>query len=103
VVSLPEKSSYSRAEEEASVAIVDRNLESAERTAEQADEECLALEADVSDGGMVEAVLKHVVRHFGRMDGIHNNAGMATLTLSQRTSAMTVLSVVGRRYRRRHL
>ena len=39
----------------------------------------IALRADVSDQGEVERAVEGVVRHFGRIDGAVNNAGVVTL------------------------
>lgn len=67
---------YARAE--ATVAILDRNLERAQSTANEAGGDCFALQADVSDGGQVESAFSNVVKHFGRIDAVHNNAGIAS-------------------------
>lgn len=66
---------YSR--EGAAVAILDRDLEAARRTAGELKGDSLALEADVSDGIAVEAAMREVCSRFGRIDAIHNNAGIA--------------------------
>ena len=63
--------------EGASLAILDRNLEAAEHTAARVGGGCLALGADVSDGPIVEAAIEQVLRRFGRIDAVHNNAGIA--------------------------
>ena len=67
---------YSR--EGARVAIVDWNLEAAKRTASELPTESLALQADVSDGAAVEAAFLAITERFGRIDAIHNNAGIAS-------------------------
>ena len=69
------------AREGASVAILDRNLGAAENTAHQADESCIVIEADVGEGAMVEAAVAKVLSHFGRIDAVHNNAGIASPSL----------------------
>ncbi len=66
------------AREGASVAILDRDLKAAERTAGELGDESLALHADVSDGAAVEAAVTAVVARFGRIDGVHNNAGISS-------------------------
>jgi meso-butanediol dehydrogenase / (S,S)-butanediol dehydrogenase / diacetyl reductase len=65
------------AREGASVAILDRNLEAAEDVATRAGSRCLALSADVAEGPMVESAITQVLKRFGRIDAIHNNAGIA--------------------------
>lgn len=65
------------AREGATVAIVDWNLEAAESVAAQVGGVCVALRADVSDGPMVESVMAQVLQRFGRIDAVHNNAGVA--------------------------
>ena len=67
--------------EGAGVAILDRNLEAAENTARGVGENCIAISADVSDGGMVEAAITQVLDRFGRIDAVHNNAGIASPSL----------------------
>jgi meso-butanediol dehydrogenase/(S,S)-butanediol dehydrogenase/diacetyl reductase len=62
--------------EGALVGVVDRNLEEARKTADDAGNNCFAVEADVSDGGAVESAVKIVLDKFGRIDAIHNNAGI---------------------------
>ena len=68
--------------EGAYVAILDRNLEGAEQVASEAGERCIALKADVADGPMVESAIAQVLKRFGRIDAVHNNAGIATPSLS---------------------
>jgi meso-butanediol dehydrogenase / (S,S)-butanediol dehydrogenase / diacetyl reductase len=67
--------------EGATVAILDRNLEAAEDTARKAGENCMAIRADVADGAMVEAGIAAVLQRFGRIDAVHNNAGIASPSL----------------------
>ena len=67
---------YSR--ESAHVAIIDWNLETAKRTVRELSTEGLALHADVSDGNAVEAAILAVTKRFGRIDAVHNNAGIAS-------------------------
>jgi meso-butanediol dehydrogenase / (S,S)-butanediol dehydrogenase / diacetyl reductase len=67
---------YARAE--ATIAILDRDLEGARRTASEAGADCIALHADVSDGDQVNSAISTVLKHFGRIDAVHNNAGIAS-------------------------
>jgi len=66
------------AREGASVAILDRDLQAAQNTAKRVGERCSALSADVADGTSVEAAMAEVLKRFGRIDAVHNNAGLAT-------------------------
>lgn len=66
------------AREGAAVAILDRNLDAARRTATEAGNDCIALCADVSDGEAVEIAFRAVLDRFGRIDAVHNNAGIAS-------------------------
>jgi meso-butanediol dehydrogenase/(S,S)-butanediol dehydrogenase/diacetyl reductase len=66
------------AREEAAVAILDRDLEKAQRTASEAGGGAIALRADVSDGDAVRAAIQSVLERFGRIDAVHNNAGIAS-------------------------
>ena len=69
------------AREGACVAILDRNLEGAEQVASEAGQQCIAVESDVADGSMVESAIAQVLKRFGRIDAVHNNAGVATPSL----------------------
>jgi len=60
------------------VAVLDNNLEAAERTAADLGSPGTALFADVSDGASVQAALASIIKKFGRIDAIHNNAGIAS-------------------------
>jgi len=64
--------------EGAVVAILDNNLEAARRTEADLGGTSLVLSADVSDGISVQAALAVVMKKFGRIDAVHNNAGIAT-------------------------
>lgn len=77
------------AREGATVAILDQNLEAAQRVAVQLGERSIALRVDVADGAMVEAGIAEVLRKFGRIDAVHNNAGIAhpSLALHQTSEA----------------
>ncbi len=65
------------AREGASVAILDRNGDAAQTTALEAGSDCMALCADVSDGENLEVAIRAVLERFGRIDALHNNAGIA--------------------------
>jgi len=66
------------AREEATVAILDRDLEKAQQTASEAGGNSVAIHADVSNGQAIHAAIDAMVRRFGRIDAIHNNAGIAS-------------------------
>jgi meso-butanediol dehydrogenase/(S,S)-butanediol dehydrogenase/diacetyl reductase len=67
---------YSR--EAATVAILDRDFETAKRTAAELGGQSMALHADVADGEAIRVALSAVMGSFGRIDAIHNNAGIAS-------------------------
>jgi meso-butanediol dehydrogenase/(S,S)-butanediol dehydrogenase/diacetyl reductase len=69
------------AREGASVAILDRDLQSAQSLAKRVGERCIALSGDVADGCSVEVAIAQVLKRFGRIDAVHNNAGIATPSL----------------------
>jgi NAD(P)-dependent dehydrogenase (short-subunit alcohol dehydrogenase family) len=69
------------AREGAQVALLDRDLEAAETTAARVGGGCLAVAADVANGAMVESAIGRIVGHFGRIDAVHNNAGVASPSL----------------------
>lgn len=62
----------------AHVSIADRNLAAAEETASQLAQKSLAIRCDVSDGASVEAAIRRTVEVFGRLDAVHNNAGISS-------------------------
>lgn len=70
------------AREGARVAILDRDLQAAQNTAKNVGERCFALSADVADGASIETAMAEVLKRFGRIDAVHNNAGIATPSLS---------------------
>ena len=67
---------YSR--EAATVAILDRDFETAKRTAAELGGQSMALHADVADGDAIRLAISAVMGRFGRIDAIHNNAGIAS-------------------------
>ena len=66
------------ARENATVAILDKDLTSAERTAADLSLPGIALQADVSDGEAVKSVIAGVLKELGRIDAVHNNAGVSS-------------------------
>lgn len=66
------------AREEAIVAILDRDLESTQRTVAELGGESIALRTDVSDGADIRAAMEAVLERFGRIDAVHNNAGISS-------------------------
>jgi meso-butanediol dehydrogenase/(S,S)-butanediol dehydrogenase/diacetyl reductase len=65
------------AREGATVAILDRDVEAAQRTASELGGDSAALHVDVCDGLAVEAAISQVLVRFGRIDAVHNNVGIA--------------------------
>jgi meso-butanediol dehydrogenase/(S,S)-butanediol dehydrogenase/diacetyl reductase len=66
------------AAEGASVVIVARNGEEAARQAAELGEKHLGFACDVSKDDQVKSAIARVLEHYGRIDAIHNNAGIAT-------------------------
>jgi NAD(P)-dependent dehydrogenase (short-subunit alcohol dehydrogenase family) len=64
--------------EGASVAIADIDIEQARKTAAEIGDAALAIGCDVSDGSSVELAVTAAIARFGRIDALHNNAGIAT-------------------------
>ena len=64
--------------EGAIVAILDRDAEAAQRTATEIGGGSIALHADVSDGEAVRIAIAAVSNQLGRIDAVHNNAGIAS-------------------------
>ena len=62
--------------EGASVAVLDRNFEEARQTAQEAGNGSLGIHADVSNGLDVKTAIEVVLKTFGRIDAVHNNAGI---------------------------
>jgi meso-butanediol dehydrogenase / (S,S)-butanediol dehydrogenase / diacetyl reductase len=65
------------AAEGAKVVVVDLDQHTAEETAHAADGS-IALMCDVADGASVDRAVKAALSHFGRIDAVHNNAGIAS-------------------------
>jgi NAD(P)-dependent dehydrogenase (short-subunit alcohol dehydrogenase family) len=68
------------AREGAHVAVADINFESAKTTVEELPVEGLAIECDVAVGSSVKAAVELTLKKFERIDGVHNNAGIAMPT-----------------------
>jgi NAD(P)-dependent dehydrogenase (short-subunit alcohol dehydrogenase family) len=64
--------------EGAIVAILDRNFEDAKQAADSLGNRCAAYHADVSKGPDIEAAITAVLKEFGRVDAVHNNAGIVS-------------------------
>ena len=66
------------AREGAVVALLDRDEEKAHSAAKQLGPDAIAVQVDVSDGPGVKAAMETVVARFGKIDAVHNNAGVAS-------------------------
>lgn len=66
------------AREGAVVVIVDRNFEEATDTAKELGNGSVAYHADVSDGAAIETTVSEILKQFGRLDAVHNNAGIVS-------------------------
>ena len=64
------------AREGATIAILDRNFEEAQGTANEAGNRSNAYHADVSNGAEIQTAITTVLQEFGRLDAVHNNAGI---------------------------
>jgi len=65
----------------ARVMIADVNAAQAEETAHDLGEQAAACFCDVADGATVECVVRETLTRFGRLDAVHNNAGIASPSL----------------------
>jgi NAD(P)-dependent dehydrogenase (short-subunit alcohol dehydrogenase family) len=71
------------AQEGASVVVADRHLDSAAQTVEMLRAEGgqgLAAPVDVTDDTSIRALVALCVERYGRVDVLHNNVGMSTLS-----------------------
>src|SRR5450432_1758932 len=64
--------------EGAKVAIADIDKSGAEEAAHAAGADCVGIACDVANGASVESAMNFAHSHFGRIDAIHNNAGIAS-------------------------
>jgi meso-butanediol dehydrogenase/(S,S)-butanediol dehydrogenase/diacetyl reductase len=62
----------------ARVVIADRDLPDAEIAARDLGEHAIAIQCDVGEADSVESLVRQSVRHFGRLDAVHNNAGISS-------------------------
>jgi NAD(P)-dependent dehydrogenase (short-subunit alcohol dehydrogenase family) len=69
-------SAYAR--EGAAVAVLDSDGKRAMQAADELGSDCMAVEADVGDGLAVETAIRAVLARYGRLDAVHNNAGIAS-------------------------
>jgi len=68
------------AREGARVAVVDIQLAKARQTASDAGDDCIPMECDVTDSSSVKRTVQATLERYGRLDGVHNNAGIAGAT-----------------------
>jgi meso-butanediol dehydrogenase/(S,S)-butanediol dehydrogenase/diacetyl reductase len=66
------------AREGAKVAIVARGKEAVEKAVEQLGPEHMGLPCDISIGSETQSAMEKVIERYGRLDAIHNNAGIAS-------------------------
>lgn len=66
------------AREKATVVIVDKDLSAAQQAAAELNSRSLVVQADLSDGEAVKASVDRALKAFGRIDAVHNNAGIAS-------------------------
>jgi NAD(P)-dependent dehydrogenase (short-subunit alcohol dehydrogenase family) len=64
--------------EGAAVAVLDLDGEKAAQAAVELGPDCMAAQADVGEGPAVEAAFHAVLRRYGKLDAVHNNAGIAS-------------------------
>lgn len=86
------------AQEGAQVIAVDRNSTTVQDTQvsiEQAGGRCLSLAVDVSDERQVKEAIAHTVETFGRLDVLHNNAGISSVKSIVETTAEELEQMLG--------
>jgi len=64
--------------EGAAVAVLDREGEKAAQVVAKLGSDCMAVQADVGEGPAVEAAIHAVLARYGKLDAVHNNAGIAS-------------------------
>ena len=64
--------------EGASVVVADIDLDQARKTATELGATAMAVECDVADGSSIERAVAAALARFGRIDAVHNNAGIST-------------------------
>jgi meso-butanediol dehydrogenase / (S,S)-butanediol dehydrogenase / diacetyl reductase len=63
--------------EGAAVALLDRDGEKAAQTAAELGSDCIAVQVDVGEVPAVEAAFHAVLLRYGKLEAVHNNAGIA--------------------------
>lgn len=66
------------AREGAAVAVLDLDGDKAAHIASELGSDCLAMQVDVGEGPAVEASIHAVLARYGKLDAVHNNAGIAS-------------------------
>jgi meso-butanediol dehydrogenase / (S,S)-butanediol dehydrogenase / diacetyl reductase len=66
------------AREGAAVALLDRDGEKAAQAVAALGSDCMAVEAEVGEGPSVEEAIHSVLARYGKVDAVHNNAGIAS-------------------------
>jgi NAD(P)-dependent dehydrogenase (short-subunit alcohol dehydrogenase family) len=61
----------------AHVVVADVNLDHANETVAEIGDAAMAIEVDISNEAMVDALVRRAIETFGRIDVLCNNAGMA--------------------------
>ena len=77
----------------AGIAVVDRNRQTAEETADLARQlgaEAMAIECDLRDRDQIEAMVNAAAGHFGGLDVLVNNAGIIETTMTQECAVDTL-------------
>src|ERR1700741_3289301 len=64
--------------EGAAVAVLDRDAKKAAQVATELGSDCMAVQADVGERTAVEAAIRAVLARYGKLDAVHNNAGIAS-------------------------
>jgi meso-butanediol dehydrogenase/(S,S)-butanediol dehydrogenase/diacetyl reductase len=64
--------------EGAAVAVIDRDGEKASQAAAALGADCMAAQADAGEGRAVETAIHSVLARYGKVDAVHNNAGIAS-------------------------
>jgi meso-butanediol dehydrogenase / (S,S)-butanediol dehydrogenase / diacetyl reductase len=64
--------------EGAQIAIADVDRQAAERTAAELSVRGIGIGCDVGDGAAVEHAIRRTIEEFGKLDAVHNNAGISS-------------------------
>lgn len=77
--------------EGAKVVVADINMQSAQKAADSLGENGLAIQYDAQDVASIEAMVEQTVKHFGRLDILHNNTAVTDPeTQSQDTTSVKI-------------